>query len=82
MSALNIIFSVKVHVHPKDFTQPCIPALTTGLTAQLNETEWTEWSIVLSLRRTVKRRSKMMDIMVSSNGLPHQEAVTTFPSGC
>lgn len=82
MSALNIIFSEKVHVHPKDFTQSCIPTLTTGLTAQLNKTEWTEWSIVLSLRRTVKRRSKMMDIIVCNNGPPHQEAVTTFPNVC
>lgn len=49
-----------------------------GLTAQLNETEWIECSIVLSLRRTAMRRSKMVDIIVSSNGLLHQEAVNTF----
>lgn len=82
MSALNIIFSEKVHVHPKDFSQPRISTLKTGPTAQLNETESTERAIVLSLRRTVKTRSNMMDIMVSANGLPHQEAVNTFPSVC
>lgn len=82
MSALNIIFSEKVHVHPKDFAQPRIPTLTMGLTAQFNETEWAEWSIVLSVRRAVNWRSKMMDIIVSSNGLPHQKAFATSTSVC
>lgn len=82
MSALNIIFSEKAHVHPKDLSQPRISTLKTGPTAQLNETESTERAIVLSLRRTVKTRSNMMDIMVSTNGLPHQEAVNTFAGVC
>lgn len=55
----------------------CAP--TTGLTAQLNETGQAEWSIVLSLKRTAKRRSKMAGIIVSSNGQLHREAVWIPP---
>lgn len=55
----------------------CAP--TTGLPARLNETGQAEWSIVLSLKKTAKRRSKMAGIIAPSNGQVHQEALWISP---